>query len=161
MLGWAVTFLIIALIAALLGFGGIAGVAIEAAKIVFFVAIALFAISLIAGLVRARTPTVPKSGIFDSSAGSEKLRTTWSHGAFLFGDFVGPRRNIYSPPLAKTARVVSSGPKSSALLTCSNSASRVRARLTRDLIVPTAQPQMPAASSYENPDAPTRIRASR
>ena len=59
MLGWAVTFLIIALIAALLGFGGIAGVAIEAAKIVFFVAIALFAISLIAGLVRGRTPTVP------------------------------------------------------------------------------------------------------
>ena len=55
MLGWAVTFLIIALIAALLGFGGIAGVAIEAAKIVFFVAIVLFAISLIAGLVRGRT----------------------------------------------------------------------------------------------------------
>ena len=71
MLGWAVTFLIIALIAALLGFGGIAGVAIEAAKIVFFVAIVLFAISLIAGLVRGRTPTVPESRIFNSSAGSE------------------------------------------------------------------------------------------
>ena len=55
MLGWPVAFLIIALIAALLGFGGIAGVAIEAAKIVFFVAIVLFAISLIAGLVRGRT----------------------------------------------------------------------------------------------------------
>ena len=59
MLGWAVTFLIVALIAALLGFGGIAGVAVEAAKIVFFVAIVLFAISVIAGLVRGRTPTVP------------------------------------------------------------------------------------------------------
>lgn len=58
MLGWAVTFLIIALTAALLGFGVIAGVAIEAAKIVFFVAIVLFAISVIAGLVRGR-PTVP------------------------------------------------------------------------------------------------------
>lgn len=55
MLGWAVTFLIVALIAALLGFGGIAGVAIEAAKIVFFVAIVLFAISLVAGFVRGRT----------------------------------------------------------------------------------------------------------
>jgi uncharacterized membrane protein YtjA (UPF0391 family) len=55
MLGWAVTFLIIALVAALLGFGGIAGFAIEAAKIVFFVAIVLFAISVIAGLVRGRT----------------------------------------------------------------------------------------------------------
>ena len=30
MLGWAVTFLIIAIIAALLGFGAIAGVAVEA-----------------------------------------------------------------------------------------------------------------------------------
>jgi uncharacterized membrane protein YtjA (UPF0391 family) len=59
MLGWAVTFLIIALIAGLLGFGVVAGVAIEAAKIVFFVAVVLFAISVIAGLVRGRTPTVP------------------------------------------------------------------------------------------------------
>ncbi|HEY6023332.1 MAG TPA: DUF1328 domain-containing protein [Pseudolabrys sp.] len=59
MLGWAVTFLVIALIAALLGFGMIAGVAIEAAKIVFFVAIVLFAISVIAGFVRGRRATLP------------------------------------------------------------------------------------------------------
>jgi uncharacterized membrane protein YtjA (UPF0391 family) len=59
MLSWAVTFLIIALVAALLGFGMIAGVAIEAAKIVFFVAIILFAISVIAGVVRGGRPTVP------------------------------------------------------------------------------------------------------
>jgi len=59
MLGWAVTFLIIALVAALLGFGMIAGVAIEAAKIVFFVAIVLFVISAIAGLMRGGRPTVP------------------------------------------------------------------------------------------------------
>src|SRR5262249_1832286 len=58
-LGWAVTFLIIALIAALLGFGMIAGVAIEAAKIVFFVAVVLFAISVIAGLMRGGRPTIP------------------------------------------------------------------------------------------------------
>ena len=57
MLGWALTFLIVALIAALLGFGGIAGVAVEAAKIVFFVAVILFAISAIAGLMRGRSPT--------------------------------------------------------------------------------------------------------
>ena len=37
MMGWAVTFLVVALIAAVLGFGGVAGVAVEAAKIVFFV----------------------------------------------------------------------------------------------------------------------------
>jgi uncharacterized membrane protein YtjA (UPF0391 family) len=59
MLGWAVTFLVVALIAAVLGFGGIAGVSIEIAKIIFFVAIALFAISVIAGLFRGRSPTVP------------------------------------------------------------------------------------------------------
>jgi uncharacterized membrane protein YtjA (UPF0391 family) len=59
MMGWAVTFLIVALIAAVLGFGGIAGVAIEAAKLVFFVAIILFAISAVVGLLRGRTPSVP------------------------------------------------------------------------------------------------------
>jgi uncharacterized membrane protein YtjA (UPF0391 family) len=59
MLGWAVTFLIVALVAAVLGFGGIAGVAVEAAKLVFFVAVILFAISAVVGLVRGRAPTVP------------------------------------------------------------------------------------------------------
>jgi uncharacterized membrane protein YtjA (UPF0391 family) len=59
MLGWAVTFLIIALIAALLGFGGIAGVAIEAAKLVFFVAVVLSLIAAVVGLMRGRRPTVP------------------------------------------------------------------------------------------------------
>jgi len=58
-LGWAVTFLIVALVAAVLGFGGIAGTAIEAAKIVFFVAVILFAISALVGLARGRSPTVP------------------------------------------------------------------------------------------------------
>jgi uncharacterized membrane protein YtjA (UPF0391 family) len=59
MLGWAVTFLVVALIAALLGFGGIAGLSIEAAKLIFFVAIVLFAISAVVGLLRGRSPTVP------------------------------------------------------------------------------------------------------
>ncbi len=45
MIGWAITFLVIALIAGLLGFGAIAGTAFEFAKIIFFVAIILFAIS--------------------------------------------------------------------------------------------------------------------
>lgn len=59
MLGWAVTFLVVALIAAVLGFGGIAGTAIEIAKIIFFVAIILFVISAVIGLMRGRGPTVP------------------------------------------------------------------------------------------------------
>ncbi len=56
MLGWAVTFLIIALVAALFGFGGIAGTAVEIAKLIFFVAIVLFAISAVIGLLRGRSP---------------------------------------------------------------------------------------------------------
>ena len=59
MLGWAVTFLVIALIAAVLGFGGIAGLSMEIAKIIFFVAIILFAIAAVVGLLRGRSPTVP------------------------------------------------------------------------------------------------------
>ena len=39
--------------------------------------------------------------------------------------------------------------------------SRARARLTRLLIVPTGVSQMAAASSWEKPDAPTRMSASR
>ncbi|HWP26174.1 MAG TPA: DUF1328 domain-containing protein [Xanthobacteraceae bacterium] len=59
MLSWALTFLIIPLIAAVLGFTSIAGVAIEIAKIIFFVAIVLFAITEIIGLIQGRTPRSP------------------------------------------------------------------------------------------------------
>src|ERR1700685_3575805 len=65
------------------------------------------------------------------------------------------------PVPVRTAREARSGPKSSMLSMDRRSARRVRARLTRLLMVPTAQPQIAAASSYENPDAPTRINASR
>jgi uncharacterized membrane protein YtjA (UPF0391 family) len=54
MLGWALTFLVIALIAAVLGFGGIAGTAVGIAKIIFFVAIVLFLISALTGAFRGR-----------------------------------------------------------------------------------------------------------
>jgi uncharacterized membrane protein YtjA (UPF0391 family) len=55
MLGWVVTFLIIALIAGILGFGGIAGASIEIAKVIFFIAVVLFLVSAIVGLARGRT----------------------------------------------------------------------------------------------------------
>jgi len=55
MFSWVVTFLVIALIAGVLGFGGIAGASIEIAKAIFFIAIVLFLISAIVGLVRGRT----------------------------------------------------------------------------------------------------------
>jgi uncharacterized membrane protein YtjA (UPF0391 family) len=55
MLGWVVTFLVVALIAGILGFGGIAGASIEIAKIIFFIAVVLFLVSAVVGLARGRT----------------------------------------------------------------------------------------------------------
>jgi uncharacterized membrane protein YtjA (UPF0391 family) len=54
MFGWVVTFLIVALIAGILGFGGVAGASIEIAKIIFFIAVVLFLISAVVGLARGR-----------------------------------------------------------------------------------------------------------
>jgi uncharacterized membrane protein YtjA (UPF0391 family) len=55
MLYWALMFLIIALVAAVFGFGGIASTATGIAQILFVVAIVLFLVSLLAGFLRRRT----------------------------------------------------------------------------------------------------------
>jgi len=52
MLRWAVAFFIIALVAAIFGFGGIAVAAAGIAKILFFVFLVLFLVALLSGLVR-------------------------------------------------------------------------------------------------------------
>jgi uncharacterized membrane protein YtjA (UPF0391 family) len=49
MLNWAVTFLIVALVAALLGFTGVAGQAAWMAQVLFIVFLVLFLVSLVAG----------------------------------------------------------------------------------------------------------------
>ena len=49
MLSWTLTFLVVALIAAVLGFTSIAGAGAGVAKIIFFLFIVLFVISLITG----------------------------------------------------------------------------------------------------------------
>ncbi len=54
MLGWVVTLLIIALIAGILGFGGIAGASIEIAKAIFFIAVVLFIVSAVVSVARGR-----------------------------------------------------------------------------------------------------------
>ena len=54
MLGWALTFLVIAVVAGFLGFGGLAGTAMGAAKIVFLVAMGLFILTTIVGAIRGR-----------------------------------------------------------------------------------------------------------
>jgi uncharacterized membrane protein YtjA (UPF0391 family) len=53
MLGYAITFLVISLIAAVLGFWVVAGTAAAIAKILFFVFLVLFVVSLVFGRGRA------------------------------------------------------------------------------------------------------------
>lgn len=56
MLKWAITFLVIALLAAGLGFSGIAGAAVDIAKILAAVFIVLFLASLVMHAIRGRSP---------------------------------------------------------------------------------------------------------
>ena len=49
MLRWTVIFLVIAIVAAIFGFGGVASGAASIAKILFFIFLVLFVLSLIAG----------------------------------------------------------------------------------------------------------------
>jgi len=52
MLSYSLTFLIVALVAGLLGFGVVAGTAASIAKVLFFVSIVLFLVSLVGGRLR-------------------------------------------------------------------------------------------------------------
>lgn len=52
MLGWALTFFVVALIAAVLGFGGIAAGAASIAQLLFYIFLILFVVSLVVHLVR-------------------------------------------------------------------------------------------------------------
>lgn len=53
MLGWALTFLVVALIAALFGFGGIASASVGIAQILFVVFLVLFVATLIYRAMRS------------------------------------------------------------------------------------------------------------
>lgn len=52
LLHYAVVFLVIAIVAALFGFGGVAGTAMSGAQLLFWVAIVLFVISTVVGFLR-------------------------------------------------------------------------------------------------------------
>jgi uncharacterized membrane protein YtjA (UPF0391 family) len=54
MLRWALIFLVVALIAAVLGFGGIAGSAAGIAKIIFGIFVILLIISIVMNMVRGK-----------------------------------------------------------------------------------------------------------
>jgi uncharacterized membrane protein YtjA (UPF0391 family) len=57
MLRWSLIFLVVALIAAALGFGGIAAAAAGIAKVLFYIFLVLFLITLIGGLAIGRKIT--------------------------------------------------------------------------------------------------------
>ncbi len=57
MLQWALIFLVVALVAGVLGFGGVAIISVDNARILSFIFLVLFVVSLIAGLLRGR-PTI-------------------------------------------------------------------------------------------------------
>lgn len=52
LLHYAILFLIVALVAAFFGFGGVAGTAMDGARILFWVALVFFAVSAVIGLIR-------------------------------------------------------------------------------------------------------------
>ena len=54
MLRWAVIFLVIALVAGLLGFSGVAGASIAIAKTLFFIFLVVFLVLMIAGFTVGR-----------------------------------------------------------------------------------------------------------
>jgi uncharacterized membrane protein YtjA (UPF0391 family) len=56
MLNWAIAFLIVALIAGLLGFGIIAGTAFAAAKVIFVIALLAFLVSGVVEVSRRGAP---------------------------------------------------------------------------------------------------------
>lgn len=57
MLYWALVFFILSMVAAIFGFGGIASTTAEMAKVLFYIGLALFIITGVAGLFgRRRNP---------------------------------------------------------------------------------------------------------
>jgi uncharacterized membrane protein YtjA (UPF0391 family) len=59
MLRWSLVFFIVAIIAAVFGFGGIAAGATEIARLLFFFFVVIFLVSLVWGLMTGRRPPVP------------------------------------------------------------------------------------------------------
>jgi uncharacterized membrane protein YtjA (UPF0391 family) len=59
MLNWMITFFILAVVAAIFGFGGLAGTFAEIAKFLAILFVALFVISLLYNLVTGRRTSPP------------------------------------------------------------------------------------------------------
>lgn len=69
LLGWALIFLVVAIIAAAFGFGGIASASAGIAKVLFFIFLVVFVVLLIIGLV-GRPASVQGTVPEDHTAGA-------------------------------------------------------------------------------------------
>ena len=58
MLRWALGFLIVALVAAFMGFGGVASTSMQIAKTLFYVFLVFFLVALVLSLVTGRKKSV-------------------------------------------------------------------------------------------------------
>ena len=97
MLGWALMFLVVAIIAGVFGFTGISMVAADFARILFFIFLVLFLVSLIFGLFRRGRPRLwVGDGADKLSAGrnSVHIGTSGWHYAHWRGPFI---RKILAP----------------------------------------------------------------
>lgn len=56
MLGWSLVFLLVAIVAGVLGFGGLAATSAGIAQTLFYIFLVLFIVSLIINMVRGRSP---------------------------------------------------------------------------------------------------------
>jgi uncharacterized membrane protein YtjA (UPF0391 family) len=54
LLKWALIFLLISIVAAIFGFGGISAAASDIARVLFFIFVVIFVVLLVLGLVMAR-----------------------------------------------------------------------------------------------------------
>ncbi len=61
MLYWAAIFLVLAIVAAVVGFGAVAGAGIGIAKVLFWIFVILFIISLVAGWMGGRRGVTPRT----------------------------------------------------------------------------------------------------
>ncbi len=59
MLRWAIIFFVVAIIAAIFGFGNISAAATDIAKILFYVFLVIFLISLVMHLMGGKGPKLP------------------------------------------------------------------------------------------------------
>lgn len=56
MLGWALTFLVVAIVSGVLGFGGIAAASVEIAQLLFVIFLVLFVIAATVHAFRGKPP---------------------------------------------------------------------------------------------------------